>query len=91
MNELKIDQMRNIMKAKYACTTPAEIIGYRNKKNMNQTTFWNRVGTTQSGGSRYESGRKIPTSTKILLTIAYGTTKQAEAVIKALRDDATQK
>ncbi|HAP40046.1 MAG TPA: transcriptional regulator [Nitrospira sp.] len=79
------------MKVKYACTTPAEIIAYRSKKNMNQTTFWSRVGTTQSGGSRYESGRTIPTPTKILLTIAYGTTKQAEAVVKALRDTTNQK
>ena len=27
---------------------------------MNQAEFWTQFGVTQSGGSRYESGRKIP-------------------------------
>ena len=32
----------------------------RNRLSMNQQEFWARVGVTQSGGSRYESGRKLP-------------------------------
>ena len=52
---------------------------------MNQTGFWSRVGVTQSGGSRYEAGRRIPVPTQCLLTITYGTRKQAEAAVSALR------
>lgn len=38
-------------------------INYRDmRKNMglNQLEFWSLVGVTQSGGSRYESGRGVP-------------------------------
>lgn len=38
-------------------------INYRDmRKNMglNQQEFWSLVGVTQSGGSRYESGRGVP-------------------------------
>lgn len=34
---------------------------------INQTAFWSRFGVTQSGGSRYESGRDMPTPLKLLL------------------------
>jgi DNA-binding transcriptional regulator YiaG len=39
----------------------------RNKSGMNQSQYWSRFGVTQSGGSRYESGRAVPTPTKILM------------------------
>lgn len=39
----------------------------RKKENLNQQTFWKRYGVTQSGGSRYESGRNIPKPLAILL------------------------
>ena len=39
----------------------------RQKSNLNQTEFWKRYGVTQSGGSRYESGRNIPKPLGILL------------------------
>ena len=35
----------------------------------NQETFWRRFGVTQSGGSRYESGRNIPTPIAILVAL----------------------
>lgn len=57
----------------------------RSKLGINQSKFWSRVGVTQSGGSRYESGRSIPDPVKILLTVAYGTEKQSADAIKALR------
>ena len=41
------------------------------KVGMNQQDFWGRVGVTQSGGSRYESGRDIPESTQALLALVY--------------------
>lgn len=59
----------------------------RQKLGLNQTQFWSRVGVTQSGGSRYEAGRKIPRAVCMLLVIAYGTTKQAQAVIDQLRGE----
>jgi len=39
----------------------------RKKENLNQKEFWQRYGVTQSGGSRYESGRNIPKPLAILL------------------------
>ena len=57
----------------------------RNKLNLNQSDFWYRVGVTQSGGSRYESGRKIPKAVQKLLVIAYGTRHQAEKEVERLR------
>lgn len=32
----------------------------RRKEGVNQLEFWSRYGVSQSGGSRYESGRAIP-------------------------------
>ncbi|MCK9381768.1 MAG: hypothetical protein M0P95_11995 [Sulfuritalea sp.] len=39
----------------------------RHKTNLNQKDFWARYGVTQSGGSRYESGRNVPKPLAILL------------------------
>ncbi len=39
----------------------------RTKENLSQKDFWSRYGVTQSGGSRYESGRDIPKPLAILL------------------------
>lgn len=39
----------------------------RQKQSLNQSDFWSRYGVTQSGGSRYESGRNIPKPLAILL------------------------
>ena len=63
-----------------------EIRDWRHKHQMNQAEFWARVGVTQSGGSRYETGRNIPKSVQILLTVTYGTDKQLEKMLEALRD-----
>ena len=57
----------------------------RNKLKLNQTEFWARVGVTQSGGSRYESGRNVPRAVQTLITIAYGTRHQAEKEVERLR------
>lgn len=45
----------------------SDIANTRKKLNLNQTAFWSRYGVTQSGGSRYESGRAIPKPLAILL------------------------
>ena len=39
----------------------------RRKLGLNQQQFWSRIGVTQSGGSRYESGRNMPRSVHQLL------------------------
>lgn len=46
---------------------PAKIQESRKKSGMNQNAFWSRFGVTQSGGSRYESGRDIPVPTSMLI------------------------
>ena len=65
---------------------PEEIRDFRRKHQMNQLEFWKRVGVTQSGGSRYESGRNIPRPVQLLLTLVYGTDMQVEKLSVALPD-----
>ena len=48
----------------------------REKTGVNQAGFWNSVGVTQSGGSRYESGRTISTPVRLLLALRYGSAAQ---------------
>jgi len=43
----------------------------RRKTGMNQQQFWARLGVTQSGGSRYESGRNIPRPVQQLLRLVH--------------------
>lgn len=56
----------------------------RQKAGMNQTEFWNRVGVTQSAGSRYESGRAIPKPVQMLIAIAYGKTQERHGTLNKL-------
>lgn len=65
--------------------TPEIIKDYRRKHQLNQSAFWSRVGVTQSGGSRYESGRNIPLPVQVLLQLTYGTPKQSEDLLAWLR------
>ena len=46
-----------------------DLAGYRKKLGVNQQTFWSSLGVTQSGGSRYESGRNLPKPVAVLLTL----------------------
>lgn len=43
----------------------------RHELNMNQLEFWEMVGVTQSGGSRYESGRNMPRPVRELVRIVH--------------------
>lgn len=43
----------------------------RKKLGLNQQEFWTKIGVTQSGGSRYESGRNMPKPVKELLRLVY--------------------
>ncbi|MEW5889156.1 MAG: helix-turn-helix domain-containing protein [Pseudomonadota bacterium] len=43
----------------------------RRKLGLNQQQFWSKLGVTQSGGSRYESGRSMPKPVQQLLRLVY--------------------
>ena len=43
----------------------------RRELGQNQQAFWSRIGVTQSGGSRYESGRNMPKPTRELLRLVH--------------------
>ena len=47
---------------------PREI---RLRLNLNQQEFWGQIGVTQSGGSRYESGRTMPKPVRELLRLVH--------------------
>jgi len=49
-------------------TPPKEL---RIQLGLTQADFWLPVGVSQSGGSRYESGRKLPASTSTLLHLVH--------------------
>ena len=38
---------------------------------LTQSDFWSPVGVSQSGGSRYESGRKLPSAISALLHLVH--------------------
>ena len=65
--------------------TGADAKAMRLKLRLNQSEFWSRIDVTQSGGSRYESGRDIPKPVMLLLHLVYGTEKQALALLGSLR------
>lgn len=43
----------------------------RRKLGLNQQQFWSKIGVTQSGGSRYESGRNMPRPVRELLRLVH--------------------
>ena len=47
---------------------PREI---RRRLGLNQEQFWTQIGVTQSGGSRYESGRTMPKPVQELLRLVH--------------------
>jgi transcriptional regulator with XRE-family HTH domain len=47
---------------------PREI---RRRLGLNQEQFWTQIGVTQSGGSRYESGRDMPKPVRELLRLVH--------------------
>lgn len=47
---------------------PREI---RRRLGLNQQEFWARIGVTQSGGSRYETGRSMPKPVRELLRLVH--------------------
>jgi transcriptional regulator with XRE-family HTH domain len=43
----------------------------RRRLGLNQQEFWTKIGVTQSGGSRYESGREMPKPVRELLRLVH--------------------
>src|SRR5688572_22354813 len=56
----------------------------RIETGLTQEEFWGRIGISQSGGSRYEGGRIVPEPVRLLLSIAYGSKREREMVLRAL-------
>lgn len=56
------------MKSSEKTLDPREI---RRKLGLNQQEFWTKIGVTQSGGSRYESGRNMPKPVRELLRLVH--------------------
>ena len=48
---------------------PKDLAELRKQLGLNQGDFWSRYGVTQSGGSRYESGRGMSAPLKLLLRL----------------------
>jgi DNA-binding transcriptional regulator YiaG len=57
----------------------------RKKRGLNQGTFWGTIQVTQSAASRYEAGRGIPKPALTLLQLAFGTQREATALLADLR------
>jgi len=66
-------------------TTGEAALTLRRKLALNQSEFWNRIKVTQSGGSRYESGRNLPQPVCLLLHLTYAPKTQALALLSHLR------
>ncbi|MDH4294107.1 MAG: transcriptional regulator [Betaproteobacteria bacterium] len=60
--------MKKSSKSSAKFANPREI---RRKLGLNQQQFWPLIGVTQSGGSRYESGRRMPAPVRELLRIVH--------------------
>ena len=72
-------------KPKYFIESGKDAKLLRSKLGMTQSDFWSRISVTQSGGSRYESGRSLPKPVRVILHLAYAPEKQATAMLKYLR------
>lgn len=47
----------------------AHVASARRQNGVNQSAYWNPLGVSQSGGSRYESEREIPRPVELLLAL----------------------
>lgn len=65
--------------------TGAELREIRKGLGLNQSQFWSHFLITQSGGSRYESGREIPDTVQLLLNLTFGSAAKSAALVEELR------
>jgi len=64
-----MDAPKNLRKQRVPKLDFGDIGAYRKLRAENQSSFWARFGVTQSGGSRYESGRGVPKPVRILMAL----------------------
>lgn len=62
---------KTIEETEMKATDKIDVREIRRKLGMNQSQFWSKIGVTQSGGSRYESGRNIPRPVQALLRLVH--------------------
>lgn len=62
-----------------------QLVALRRKLGLTQTQFWEPLGITQSGGSRYETGRNVPPPMKLLIKLAYAPPVKAGDALRNLR------
>ena len=51
--------------------TSRDLIQLRKKLGLNQSEFWKAINVTQSCGSRYERGRKVPDQVLLLVELVH--------------------
>jgi len=56
----------------------------RRKLKLNQREFWAPLRVTQSGGSRYETGRDVPEPVEVLFDIRYGNNNEKRRALASL-------
>lgn len=64
-----MDAPQSLRKLKSTKLNLNDIVAYRRTLGENQSVFWQRFGVTQSGGSRYESGRSMPKPVRMLISL----------------------
>ena len=72
-------------KPKAPVINAATVKNLRAKLKLNQSAFWSKLGVTQSGGSRYEAGRDIPTPVKRLFHIVYAGGSHTDAAYPSIK------
>jgi DNA-binding transcriptional regulator YiaG len=60
-------------------------VALREKLKLSQADFWQRLGVSQSCGSRYENDRAIPRHIYLLLQLAYDS--KPERAYRSIRYD----
>jgi DNA-binding transcriptional regulator YiaG len=74
-------------KAKKRLDSPlSDLVTLRKSFGENQNKFWSRFGVTQSGGSRYETGRNLPAPVAILM-LAFVSGKIDDLSLTKLRSE----
>lgn len=68
------------------CRDGLQAKALRHTLKLTQGAFWGRIGATQSGGSRYESGREMPAQIAYLLHITYADANKVDALVTWLRE-----
>ena len=79
-----------MIQPKLLCESGEAALELRKHIGVSQAVFWQRVGVTQSGGSRYESGRAVPKQVLWALHFVYGSEQKAQELLAQLRGSVTK-